>query len=199
MTDTARQLADRPWRCFWAVPLPEDLRASLADAITPIRADPTAAAEWRWTDPAAWHLTLAFLGGVPADRIPCLLTLVSDAVRGVEPFSVATGGLGSFPSGRRARVLWYGVSDPERHLRVLAGLVAEASGVEVGAFRAHITLARARDRYGAPPPNAPVGGLPAGSVDVGAVTLFRSHLGRGPARYQVLGMAPLATAVAAAR
>ena len=150
MTDTARQLADRPWRCFWAVPLPEDLRASLADAVTPIRADSTATAEWRWTDPAAWHLTLAFLGGVPADRIPSLLTLVSDAVRGVEPFLVATGGLGSFPSVRRARVLWYGVSDPERRLRVMGCLVAEASGAEGGADRAHITQARARSSDGAP-------------------------------------------------
>jgi 2'-5' RNA ligase len=196
MTDSASD--GRPWRCFWAVPLPDGLRSSLADAVTLLRADPTAEAEWRWTEPAGWHLTLAFLGAVPADRVPAVLAWVTDAVRGVDPFSADTGGLGSFPAGRRARVLWYGVSDPERRLRTLAGLVAEGSGIEAGAFRAHVTLARARDRQGALPPSRPVDGLPNGSVEVGAVTLFRSHLGRGPARYEALGVAPLAPAMAAA-
>ena len=49
MTDLAA--TGRPWRCFWAVPLPDGLRASLAEAVTLMRADPTAEADWRWTDP----------------------------------------------------------------------------------------------------------------------------------------------------
>jgi 2'-5' RNA ligase len=188
-------MTERPWRCFWAVPLPEALRRSLAAAVDEMRIDPAADAGWRWSDPAGWHLTLAFLGGVPADAVPPLLASVGAAIRGEASFTVTTGDLGGFPSGRRARVLWYGIGDPERRLRSLAARVSAAAGLpDAGPFRPHVTLARSRDRYGAQWPAAPDGGMPDGSVDVDRVTLFRSHLGRGPARYEALGDAPLMTA-----
>ena len=191
-------MIERPWRCFWAVSLPADLRASLAEAVAELRADGASEADWRWSDPDGWHLTLAFLGGVAEDAVPGMLVGVGAAVRSEAGFTVTTGGLGGFPSRRRARVLWYGVADPGR-LRALAARVAEASGiVEVGPLRAHVTLARSRDRRGAASPAAPEGGMPEGSVVVDRVTLFRSHLGRGPARYEALGDAPLMTAVHAA-
>ena len=192
-------MIERPWRCFWAVPLPEDLRGSLAAAVDEMRADPAVDAEWRWADPDGWHVTLAFLGAVDADALPGLLTSVSAEVGGEAPFSVTAGGVGGFPSGRRARVLWYGVADPDGRLRSLAARVAAASGiVDAGPFRPHVTLARSRDRHGAPPPSAPEGAMREGSVEVDRVTLLRSHLGRGPARYEALGDAPLMTAVPAA-
>jgi RNA 2',3'-cyclic 3'-phosphodiesterase len=189
---------DRSWRCFWAVPLPDGLRSALADAVAEMRADPDGGADWRWTEPAGWHLTLAFLGAVPEAAIPSLVASVGDAVRDQEPFAVATGGLGGFPSDRRTRVLWYGVSDSERRLRALARNIADASGlVEPGPFRAHVTLARSRDRRGSAPPVPPAGGLPEGLVEVGALTLFRSHLGPGPARYEALAVVPMASTLVA--
>jgi len=35
---------------------------------------------------------------------------------------------------------------------------------------------------------------PSGTLKVGGLTLFRSHLGRGPARYEVLATLPLSGA-----
>jgi 2'-5' RNA ligase len=197
MTDPTPASSARPWRCFWAIPLPDDLRASLADSVTTLRADPTADIDWRWLEPASWHLTLSFLGGVPAAAVPPLIKAVKHAVRDDEPFAVTTAGLGGFPTGRRPRVLWYGVSDPERRLRALARRVQVASGIgELGPFRAHVTLARSRERFGAAMPAPPAGGFPEGCLEVARVTLFRSHLGRGPARYEVLGEAMLAARTA---
>ena len=192
-------MSEGQWRCFWAVPLPDELRSRLTDAIAILRADPALDTEWRWADPAAWHVTLAFLGGVPSDSIPSLHESVAASVDGVEPFSVATGGLGGFPSGRHPRVLWYGVSDPDHRLRSLARAVQAGSGLaEVGPFRAHITLARSRDRRGAGamPSSAP--DMANGSIVVDGLTLFRSHLGGGPARHEVLGKVRLGAPVAAA-
>jgi 2'-5' RNA ligase len=92
-------------------------------------------------------------------------------------------------------VAWYGVADPERRLAMLARDVAIAVGLEAaGRFRAHITLARARAEpvdlrawlAGAEPPS--------GGLDVDRVDLMRSHLGRGPARYEVLESLPLGVA-----
>jgi 2'-5' RNA ligase len=187
---------ERPWRCFLAVPIPESLRASLADAVATMRSDPRVDAEWRFADPGGWHVTLAFLGATPAAAVRALVDRVGDAVGELAPFEVSTGGLGGFPSRRHARVLWYGVSDPDRRLRNLARVVQSAAGLEDGTpSRPHITLARARDRRGAEAGELMDAHIPAGSVAVEGVTLFRSHLGRGPARYEVLAEVPLGTAL----
>lgn len=186
-------MIDRPWRCFWAVPLPDNLRASLAVAVAEMRADPLVDAGWRWADPDGWHVTLAFLGAVAPNSVPALLASVSAEVRDEPAFTVDGGGLGGFPSGRRARVLWYGISDEDGLLRGLAARVARASGLpDGGPFRAHVTLARSRDRNGAHALAPPPGGLPIASMDVRDITLYRSHLGQGPARYEALGTALLA-------
>ena len=187
---------ERPWRCFLAVPIPESLRASLTDAVATMRTDPRIEVEWRFADPGGWHVTLAFLGATQAGAVGPLVDNVAASLRELEPFDVATGGLGGFPSSRHARVLWYGVSDPDRRLRELAQVVQSAAGLDDGApFRPHITLARARDRRGADAAELMDAQIPAGSVVVEGVTLFRSHLGRGPARYEILAEVPLGTAL----
>jgi 2'-5' RNA ligase len=186
----------RTWRCFLAVPIPEALRVSLADAVAIMRANPQVDGEWRFTDSGGWHVTLAFLGATPAASVGPLVDNVVGAVRDLEPFDVATGGLGGFPSRRHARVLWYDISDPDRRLRDLARRVQVAAGLEDGIpFRPHITLARARDRRGADSEALLATVVPAGSVPVRGVTLFRSHLGRGPGCYEVLADVPLGTAL----
>jgi 2'-5' RNA ligase len=187
----------RPWRCFVAVPLSDELRTSLATAVASIRADPTAEAEWRWAEPAAWHLTLAFLGATPPASVPELVERVGEAVSELPCFSVATGGLGAFPSESRARVLWYGVHDHHGRLGDLASRVQAAVGLEDEAFRPHVTLARARDRRGAPATGLLALAVPGGTVTVAGVTMFRSHMGRGPARYEVIDTMPMLTPEAA--
>jgi 2'-5' RNA ligase len=195
---TAETDVDRPWRCFWAVPIPETLRVSLANAVASMRTDPDVEADWRFADEGGWHVTLAFLGATQASFVGPLVDRVSDAIRDVAPFEVTTGGLGGFPSGRRARVLWYGVADPDRRLRDLANRVQAAAGLDDGTpFRPHITLARARDRRGVTAVELLANEAPVGSVPVPGVTLFRSHLGHGPARYEVLAEAPLHAPVGA--
>lgn len=188
---------ERPWRLFVAVPLTDLLRRDLTRAVDAWRARPETEG-LRWTDPAGWHLTLAFMGATDAARVPSL-TAALERVAGAEhPFSLATGGIGGFPSARRARVAWYGVADPERRLAGLAASVRRELGVEAGPFRGHLTLARARDERGVDltgwlrPEDAPAGTLP-----VERLVLSRSHLGRGPARHESLAEAPLGAMVRA--
>jgi hypothetical protein len=88
---------ERPWRCFLAVPIPESLKVSLADAVAIMRTDPQVEADWRFADPGGWHVTLAFLGAVAASSIGPLVDGVSATVRDLEPFEVGAGGLGGFP------------------------------------------------------------------------------------------------------
>jgi 2'-5' RNA ligase len=189
---TVKADVQRPWRCFLAVPIPSALRLSLADAVATLRLDPKVEAEWRFADADAWHLTLAFLGVTPVDAVEPLVEAVAGAVADLEPFEVATGGLGGFPSPRNARVLWYGVSDPERRLQDLARRLQGAARLDDGApFRPHVTLARVRGRHGVDAQALLAAQVPVGSVPVRGVMLFRSHVGRGPARYEVLAEMPM--------
>jgi len=151
----------------------------------------------RWTDPDGWHVTLAFLGATDPSDLPELVSALRGAAQELSPFELETGGVGAFPRPGAAQAIWYGVSDPDERLTNLATRV-QAAVLPSGAparFRAHLTLARSRVRRG-----EPLGSWlatldpPSGTLTVDGLTLFRSHLGRGPARYEVLARLPLSGA-----
>ncbi len=185
------------WRCFLAVPLPDDLRAALSGSTEAWRSEPEGP-DLRWIAPEAWHLTLAFLGSVPEPVVPGVVAAVRAALVDSPGWTTRTGSLGAFPGPRRARVLWYGVDDPHGRLAGLATLVRRTLEPMVPAlaaespFRAHVTLARARDPRGTDLSRWIAGrSAPVGSIHVDRVVLFRSHLGGGPARYEAVGTMPL--------
>lgn len=172
------------WRCFVGVPLGEELRRALGTLVDRWRDEPDFAG-LRWTDPDSWHVTLAFLGSVEVDRMGTLGATLREVAAVHAPMRLPTGGLGGFPRDRKARVLWYGILDPDRALGDLARGLNVALGVDAAEFRPHVTLARARRepvsvRALAERPS------PEGPLDVDHVDLMRSHLGRGPARYERL-------------
>lgn len=96
------------------------------------------------------HLTLAFLGAVPAAEAET----VEGALRGVAashgPLRVRWAGLGAFPSPHRPRVVWAGVAPGEGDAAVVAlARSVEAALAAVGhavdardRFHPHVTLAR---------------------------------------------------------
>ncbi len=183
------------WRCFVAVPLTAAIRSALSASVVAWRREPPADA-LRWTDLDACHLTLAFLGFIAPDDVDSLSRAIGGVSAAHRPMRVETGRLGAFPRPRSAEVLWYGVSDPDGVLSALAADLACALGLAAGRCRPHITLARARRR--------PVdlrgwieeasAGTPSGQLDVDAIRLMRSFLGRGPARYETLASFALGAA-----
>ena len=125
---------------------PADALTDLDRALTPLREAPGAP---RWTPPARWHLTLLFLGAVPADRVGHLVPAAGPAVAATPPLTLRLAGAGRFGSRRRPQVFWAGVAGDGDALGGLAGrLAAVARGlalpVEVLPFRAHLTLGRSR-------------------------------------------------------
>ena len=179
------------WRCFVAVPLGDDLRARLAPAIASWR-EAGVLEGLRWSAPEQLHLTLAFLGDVDASDVSAPVARLDAALGGREASEHATGGLGGFPSAGRARVAWYGVADPDGRLASLAAAVRSAVGADsTSPFRPHVTVARARSAPVDLRPWIDGGDPPAGRLEVAEVRLVRSHLGRGPARYETLGTVPL--------
>jgi 2'-5' RNA ligase len=160
-----------------AVPIGDELRASLAEYVAELRKAPWADA-WRWTDPASWHVTLAFLGNISPSSVP----VIADALREVAgrhtAFTVPTGGVGAFPSAQRPRVLWYGIEDSAAKLTNLASDVRSSLDVDQSdVLRGHITLARRRrgwtdELQRTPPPN--VSKVERSTLKVEMIALVRS-------------------------
>jgi RNA 2',3'-cyclic 3'-phosphodiesterase len=179
------------WRCFVAAPIGEELRAALAASVVAWRVRPELAG-LRWTEPGSWHLTLAFLGSVEVDAVPRIAEAVSDVAARSEPMSLAGGELGVFPSPGRATVAWYGIVDSDGILHGLSRDLRSALGLDdAQPFQPHVTIARARGRsvdlrsFLAGESGPPM------TFRTDCIELMRSHLGRGPARYEVIESAVL--------
>jgi 2'-5' RNA ligase len=173
-----------------ALELPEPVRDAICRWREPVLEGDRAL---RGVDPAALHVTLCFLGSREASQLDPAIAAV-EAVSGMPAGDLLLGEAIWLPR-RRPRLLAVTVSDPGGELgRLQAGLSDElrrAIGYapERRTFLAHVTVARGRGRaqVGAralePPPAMRFSGL--------AVTLYRSHLGGGPARYQPIRRIPL--------
>jgi 2'-5' RNA ligase len=181
------------WRCFVAVPIPHDLRTSLEAAVAAWRAEP-GVPDLRWTEPEGWHVTLAFLGATDPATVPELAERLAALVADVDPFVVSTGAPGAFPRPGAAQSVWLGIADPGRTLSGLAEWVQAAvlPPEQRRRLTAHLTLGRSRARRGEPLGEwLAARTFPPTRIPIAEVVLYRSHLGRGPARYEDLARVPL--------
>lgn len=145
-----------------------------------------------WTDPSKLHLTLAFLGEVPEERLDSLRHCGEGVARRHPSIRLRTTALGGFPRDREARVLWLGLEvNPTLESLVAElrrDLAAEGFAVERKPFAAHLTLARFR----VPVDIALLGPAPAPlSFTAAEVVLYRSHLLAKGSRYERIQAFPL--------
>jgi 2'-5' RNA ligase len=102
----------------------------------------------RWVDPAALHITLAFIGASDEERADRVAATLRRVAAGHAPFEVELSGVGAFPSLRRPRVVWAGIAPSPELARLHAEVAAalEELGIEREGrrFSAHITLGRTR-------------------------------------------------------
>jgi len=190
-------------RLFVAVPLPDDVRAAvgeLMEAVAGVSIEERAAGQPRWVRVDGLHVTLRFLGATPDDRQPALAAALAASARGVAPFRVVLSGGGAFPNQIRPRVLWVGISEGEAQLVDLSARLDTQLGPlgwppQGRPFEPHLTLARTD---GVPGADQAARRLAEAADDVrlgwqaNRLVLYKSILGRGPARYQVVAEAPLA-------
>ena len=131
-------------RTFVAVEIPAEVRAALAAVQSHLRQRRVRA---RWVRPQGMHLTLKFLGDIPADQVPSVAGALRTAAGVHVGFSLAAAGIGVFPGLRRPRVIWAGFSIGAGPLaclqaRIEEGLAAVGFSREDRPFRAHLTLGR---------------------------------------------------------
>jgi RNA 2',3'-cyclic 3'-phosphodiesterase len=131
-------------RLFIAIPLPSDV-ASRAFATLPDMPG------LRRVEPELMHLTLAFLGSTPDDRLDTVGEAVRAGAHHRAGFEIVLDHAGRFPNSGPPRVAWLGMSAGAEHATALANAIRRAFAARSLAFdekpfRAHVTLGRVREK-----------------------------------------------------
>jgi 2'-5' RNA ligase len=183
-------------RTFVAVETSEEVRSALETVQTSLRRQRVRA---RWVRPRGMHLTLKFLGEIPADQVPRAAEALRSAADGQAGFSLTVAGIGVFPDLRRPRVVWAGLSGgiaplAALQIRVEDALAAVGFPREARPFRAHLTIGRCSE------PAAPdvmaeavrtLSGRCFGEFEVRELVLFQSELKPEGAEHTALARAGL--------
>jgi 2'-5' RNA ligase len=191
--DLRRPAGPDELRLFVAVPIAAASIAAIDRLIAGLPA-PRDGKPVRWVRTEGLHLTLRFLGQAPAAAVEPLSAIVDRLAASAAPFEVTIEGAGAFPSMRRPRALWLGVTDGASRLAELAAALDTAVANEgwesdERPFRPHLTLARSDGIPSGPATAAALAETAAGfstSFVADRITLFRSRTGGGPARYEAL-------------
>lgn len=147
------------------------------------------------------HVTLAFLGQTPDERLADVTAAVQTAASTVNAFDIELDRPGRFPPSGRPRVVWLGIGAGAPTLltlgeRVRAELGRREITFDAKPLRAHITLGRVREDVELVDARAIAAAVEAMRIPhlrfrADAVVVFESVLSpRGP-RYTARSTAPL--------
>jgi 2'-5' RNA ligase len=183
-------------RAFVALEIPGEVLKTLEAVQSELRRRGVRA---RWVRPEGMHLTLKFLGDIPADRVAGVADALQSAAGRCGGFRLTAAGIGVFPGVRRPRVIWAGLSGATAALAQLQREIEERLAAvgfsrEARDFHGHLTLGRfSAEGHGTPLADvvASYASTIFGDVEVREVALFQSDLRpQGPV-YTALAKAKL--------
>ena len=100
----------------------------------------------KWTEPANFHITLAFLGETEEEMIEKVAKMLSRVCPGSGEFELRIRGAGIFKSINDPRILWAGIETSEEldalFETVMNGLKEAGITLEERKFNPHLTLGR---------------------------------------------------------
>ena len=187
-------------RSFIAIPVPSAGIQAMEEAARNLEAE--IGNSVRWVRPEGIHLTLKFMGDIPAEMVERVLEALLPVATRFSPIELSISGLGVFPNPRRPRVLWAGVHGDLESLKALQHAVDDAVGKlglpkEQRAFSPHLTLGRVRRdvaegqlrRIGHVVAGGELPGAPSWTADT--VNLMRTELDPNGSRHYLVGSAPI--------
>ena len=188
----------QPLRLFIAVDVPGETVAVARRVVGRLR---ETGIEARWVEPGNLHLTLWFLGNVPAEDVPAICRAMDRAGAVTAPVDLEIAGAGAFPSAALPRTVWLGVRRGAEglvslHERLAYELEPLGFLAEERRYRPHVTLGRVR--HGDPAATARLAAalslladIPAGAAGIDTLTLYASTRGRDGPQYEGLHVADL--------
>jgi 2'-5' RNA ligase len=183
-------------RLFLAIPLPPDIAVQAFEVL------PSSLPALRRVKAENLHVTLAFLGQTPDERLEDVTAAAQGAAERVAPFTLSFDRAGRFPERGRPRVVWLGIADGEASISelgagVYAGLRSRGLRFDDRPLAPHLTLARVTEdasaaeakTVGAAVETVAVGSL---RFEVNTITVVQSVLSPKGPRYTALATVPLA-------
>ena len=160
-----------------------------------------AAPSVKWVEPHNLHVTVLFLGEVEDRELHGLFKMLTKVCAKVAAFDLRLGGVGAFPTPRRPKTLWAGVTTGAEKLQGLYAAIEEPL-IDLGSYRQeeraytpHLTLGRVTgDDDGEalalelPKQTAWTGG----QMEVTELAIYTSESRKTGYEYTVVGRAPLA-------
>jgi RNA 2',3'-cyclic 3'-phosphodiesterase len=134
-------------RTFIAVDLSADIRGA---AVVLQQGLAKSGAEVKWSSPETMHVTLLFLGEVDDRELHSVCRAVKEVAATEPAFPLRVSGVGAFPTPRRPKILWAGITEGADELRRLYGKLEEKL-LDLGCYRKeergytpHLTLGRVK-------------------------------------------------------
>jgi len=181
-------------RSFIAIPLESEQKQRLAQLQRQLRE------EFPALKPAApdnLHLTLQFLGERTQDELAEIGQIMLSVAKKKNYFNVKLEGLGAFPNPRRPRVLWIGLTPPNKLIELntfLSDKLAQHGILpERQPFRPHLTLGRFKDHQAKAISLCPFLTQECGTMRIDSMVLYGSHLTAKGAIHTPLATVELAT------
>jgi len=134
-------------RCFIAIDIEPNVKHQVDELMTII------GEQWyvdkdaiKWVKTENLHITLAFLGNVPIEKISLLCDIIESVSKTNNPFKINLEGLGFFPNIRQPKVFWIGINKSTYLLDLKRQLDVKLQQADISydkkAFSPHITIAR---------------------------------------------------------
>ncbi|MCE9560434.1 MAG: RNA 2',3'-cyclic phosphodiesterase [Planctomycetes bacterium] len=184
-------------RTFIAVEIGDEILDNAVDLQTALA---KCGAEVKWVEQESMHITLLFLGEVDDRELHSVCRAVQDVAAREAAFALRVAGVGAFPTPRRPKVAWAGITDGADDLKRLHDKL-ETKMLDLGCYRTeergytpHLTLGRVKseaDGLTLAPELAKRLTWSGGRTVVDEVLVFSSELERGGPVYTVLGRGKL--------
>ena len=133
-------------RSFIAIELPKEIKDTLAQIQETLKKQ---GADVKWVEPKNIHLTIKFLGEIDEQKLAKVISIMEEAVKDKNTFSLRIWSLGAFPKLDYPKVIWVGLKQGDRETKIIAeGLEEKITKLgipkEKRSFSSHITLGRVK-------------------------------------------------------
>jgi len=140
---------DNNIRCFIAIHLPQSVQEQISAYIERLK---SLSHDIRWIKAENIHLTMKFLGEIPAERVEAVKKVLNPLDHQFPQFSLVVSGAGCFPGKKNPRVFWLGMEQGKEnplfavHKWIDDHLFKLDFEKEKRRFSPHLTIGRVRAR-----------------------------------------------------